>query len=85
MIIQSLTNIADGLCNTRFVIHVHHGYRQGVCTNYLTDRTRLNIAIAGNRHQAYFKTSLGQSFEAGKLSLALLDPPEALTFARLGR
>ena len=30
-------------------------------------------------------TSLGQSFEAGKLSLALLDPPEALTFARLGR
>lgn len=30
-------------------------------------------------------TSLGQSFEAGKLALALPDPPEPLTFAGLGR
>ncbi|MEP2147801.1 MAG: CRISPR-associated endonuclease Cas1 [Paracoccaceae bacterium] len=30
-------------------------------------------------------TSLGQSFEAGKLSLVLPSPPDALSFARLGK
>ena len=30
-------------------------------------------------------TSLGQSFETGKLALALPRPPDALTFAGLGR
>ena len=30
-------------------------------------------------------TSLGQSFEAGRLALALPDPPDSLTFAGLGR